>query len=84
MGFDKIVLSRIDYKEKEIRKLNKTMEFIWKPFSQIDNSANEIFTHVQFDSYCLPNSLYFLINDIEYNKTETEMAELAQEFYETL
>ena len=78
------MLSRIDYKEKNIRKLNKTLEFVWKPFSQIDNSKTEIFTHIQHDGYCMPNDFNYLIEDKDINKTDTEFAELAEKFYGTL
>ena len=84
MGFDKIVLSRIDYKEKEIRKENKTMEFIWKPFSQIDNSKSEIFTHIQFQGYCMPDGFGYFLDDKDINKTDKEIAEISKNFYETL
>lgn len=85
MGFKNIVLSRIDFKEKEIRKVNKSMEFIWRPFSQIPNSDNEIFTHIQWDGYCMPGGLDALINDKEivYNTTEM-LANYAKRFYETV
>jgi lysosomal alpha-mannosidase len=84
MGFKNIVLSRIDYKEKEIRKKNKTMEFVWKPFSQIDNSTTEIFTHIQFDGYCMPGKFGNLIDDKEINFTDVQLANVSLEFYYTL
>ena len=84
MGFKNIVLSRIDYKEKEIRKKNQTMEFIWKPFSQIENVNTEIFTHIQYDGYCMPGDLGFLIEDKDINKTDSEIAVISQKFYDTM
>lgn len=84
MGFNNIVLSRIDYKEKEIRKKNQTMEFIWKPFSQIENVKTEIFTHIQYDGYCMPGDFGYLIEDKDINKTDSEIAVISQKFYETL
>ncbi len=80
MGFNNIVISRIDYKEKEIRKKNQTMEFIWKPFSQIENVKTEIFTHIQYDGYCMPGDLGFLINDKDINKTDSEIAVISEKF----
>ena len=84
MGFKNIVLSRIDYKEKEQRKLNKTMEFVWKPFSQVGNLNTEIFTHIQFDGYCMPGDFGYLIDDKEINKTDAEIANISLNFYNTL
>ncbi len=84
MGFKNIVLSRIDYKEKEIRKKNQTMEFVWKPFSQIENVNTEIFTHIQYDGYCMPGDLGFLIEDKDLNKTDSEIAVISKKFYETM
>lgn len=73
LGFKKIVLVRIDYKEKEIRRKNKALEFYWFPYyntaaEQKDlanlSEANfnkmkktKIFTHITFDHYCPPASL---------------------------
>lgn len=84
MGYENIVLSRIDYKEKSIRKLNKTLEFLWKPFSQVDNSNTEIFTHIQNDGYCMPGGFGYFVEDKDLNKTEAEFEVIAVKFYETL
>lgn len=37
MGFETIVFVRIDYKEKNIRRANKTMEFNWRPYFDLAN-----------------------------------------------
>jgi hypothetical protein len=54
MGFEQLVIVRIDYREKEQRKESKTMEFIWKPYVNVEKS---IFTHVTYGHYNPPDSL---------------------------
>lgn len=53
LGFEKIVFVRIDYKEKEIRRENSSLEFNWKPYkdlglfskSQNNLNNNELFNN---------------------------------------
>jgi len=42
---------RIDYREKALRKKEKTMEFIWQPFYDIDKGKANILTHVTYGHY---------------------------------
>jgi lysosomal alpha-mannosidase len=51
LGFNNLVMVRIDEKEKEIRKNKKEMEFIWKPYYEIDNGDSKIFTHITYNHY---------------------------------
>jgi len=43
---DALFAARIDYKERNYRKWNHELEFIWKP-----SEDTEIFTHIMTDHY---------------------------------
>jgi len=89
LGFKKIVLVRIDYKEKEIRRRNKALEFFWFPYyntaaeqSELQNlsEANfnkmkktKIFTHITFDHYCPPASLADFVLEKKLTFNEEEV-----------
>ena len=72
MGFKKIAFVRIDYKEKEFRKKNKSLEFYWFPYDKINNKA-KIFTHVTFDHYCPPPSLDKFLSEEELSLPQDEI-----------
>lgn len=38
MGFDGLVLGRIDYEDKDVRKSQKTMEVVWRPDVNMGNA----------------------------------------------
>lgn len=51
LGYESLVIVRIDYKEKEIRIKNKELEFIWKPYDEVDGGETKIFTHITHGHY---------------------------------
>jgi len=83
MGFKKIALVRIDYREKNYRKIKKSLEFFYIPFGQIDESV-KIFTHVTFDHYCTPPPLDPFILDqkleLGVDEIKTKAEDLASIF----
>lgn len=48
MGYDSLFLGRIHDKDKEARKINGQMEFIWHPFN---DQKQQLFTHILFNNY---------------------------------
>ena len=46
MGFDTFIFGRLDYEDREQRLQDKTMQFVWKPFSESLGDSVEIFTHI--------------------------------------
>ena len=65
LGFENLVLVRIDYKEKEIRKSKKEMEFIWKPYHSVDQGKANIFTHITHGHYDPDLPFYYEKRPIE-------------------
>jgi len=57
LGFQNLVIVRIDYRDKENRKKNQEMEFLWKPYSSIDNGKSELLTHITWAHYSPENDL---------------------------
>lgn len=61
LGYENLVICRIDHQEKEARKANKTMEFKWIPSEEETHQYNKflgkqqakrfILTHICLDSY---------------------------------
>lgn len=51
LGFENLVIVRIDYREKEIRKNTKSMEFFWRPYKEIDGGKSSILTHTTYKHY---------------------------------
>jgi len=64
---ENLVLVRIDYEEKDQRKKDKTMEFKWKPFYDIDNGKTEIFTHITYGHYSLDEDTFPSSRDLFWN-----------------
>ena len=56
MGFAALFFSREDQVEKEKRRLNKEMEFIWEPMF-LESNGSALFTHIMFDSYMPPDAI---------------------------
>lgn len=54
MGFDAFFYSRLDYQDKEKRLLEKSMEYVWRPFPQDKPYGSEIFTHAMYEHYYPP------------------------------
>jgi len=83
MGFKKIVLVRIDSKDKEARKAQKTLEFYWVPFGQIDNNTR-IFTHVTHDHYNPPGGMEDFMNDVQLSLSEDDLRSRAAKLVENI
>ncbi len=85
MGFEKIAFVRIDYKEKNLRRANKSLEFRWKPFSQIPSyTKTEIFSHITYAHYCPPPSMTGFIDDDVLQLTDPQWESRADQFYKDL
>jgi hypothetical protein len=68
---------RIDYREKEQRKKEKTMEFIWKPYEGIEKS---IFTHITFGHYNPPDSMNGMIYGSKSSPSSYDDTSIYNEF----
>ncbi|XP_058798007.1 lysosomal alpha-mannosidase-like isoform X1 [Phymastichus coffea] len=58
LGFDGMLLNRIDYQDKEQRLQNKTMEFIWEANPSLGQRGN-LFTTVLYNHYSAPPGFCF-------------------------
>ncbi|KAL1517915.1 hypothetical protein ABEB36_001615 [Hypothenemus hampei] len=77
LGFDGVILGRIDYEDKETRVKNKSMEMVWRGSNSLGRKS-DIFTSVLFNHYDAPAGFCFdvlcsdeaLVDDVnspEYN-----------------
>lgn len=94
MGFETIVFVRIDYKEKNIRRANKTMEFNWRPYFDLESEKlysinlkdfkdpkdTAIFTHITADHYCPFSDFGKLNEDTIVKYTEEQLNSEVQKF----
>jgi len=53
LGFENLIFCRMDWREKELRRDDRNMEFIWKPYVDVNGDEASIFTHICFDHYSL-------------------------------
>ncbi|KAF5399826.1 Lysosomal alpha-mannosidase [Paragonimus heterotremus] len=54
-SYDSTFFQRIHYVEKEQRRSNRSLEFLWNPnveTDQLNNNAPYLFTHVFYDTHC--------------------------------
>ncbi|KRT79199.1 glycoside hydrolase [Oryctes borbonicus] len=58
MGFDGILLGRIDYQDKQHRFYTKTPEFIWQSSASLGNKT-DIFTSIMYNTYSPPPGFCF-------------------------
>ncbi|XP_060520627.1 lysosomal alpha-mannosidase-like isoform X2 [Cylas formicarius] len=58
LGFDGLIINRIDYEDKNIRLAKKSMEFIWRGSDSL-GASSDIFTSVMFRHYSAPSGLCF-------------------------
>jgi len=58
LGFEYLVVARIDYKEKDIRKEKKELEFIWYPTWSLDRGQTKIFTYISHDHYSVDYKVF--------------------------
>lgn len=54
MGFEGMFLGRIDYQDREKRRLEKHMEFMWSP-TRSQGHVNDLWTGVLYNHYCPPS-----------------------------
>lgn len=83
MGFTKIAFVRIDYKEKDIRRATKNLEFYWVPYDEFDSEV-KIFTHVTYDHYCPPGGMENFIDDRELSLPYDEVKSRSDTIYDNL
>jgi hypothetical protein len=62
MGFDAFGLSRIDYREKDKRKQDKTLEFIWRGSKTLGDKT-QIFAHILDSGYTTPHEMSYDSSD---------------------
>ncbi|CAH1973774.1 unnamed protein product [Acanthoscelides obtectus] len=58
LGFDGVLLGRIDYQDKHFRLASKTPEMVWKSSQSLGESSN-IFTGVLYNIYIAPSGFCF-------------------------
>jgi len=64
MGFDAWFFARLDYQDKNKRMNDKTMEFVWNPYSDTMGDSANILTHVLYWGYSNPPGMGFdLVDD---------------------
>lgn len=63
MGFDALFFARLDYKDKEKRMNDKSLEWVWIPNQKSLGKDVNILTHVLFNHYSSPGDLNFDILD---------------------
>jgi alpha-mannosidase len=67
LGFDKLVMVRIDFREKEKRIKEKSMEFIWRPYFEIDGGQSKILTHITHGHYSPDDKVFPNLLETNYN-----------------
>jgi hypothetical protein len=77
LGFDKLVIVRIDHRDKDQRKRQKTMEFFWQPYGELNN---KIFTHITHGHYSPPNFLSNMIYQSKSNPSSYNVHSIYQGF----
>ena len=58
MGFDGLFFGRLDYADKSKRKIEKTMEMVWKASRSLQQSSL-LFTGALFNGYGPPEGFCF-------------------------
>ena len=74
MGFENLVLCRIDEKEKNYRKSKGMMEFFWQPYED----SSQIFTYLCNTNYSAPKPLQILNLEELVDLNEDKLHELAE------
>ena len=59
MGFDAFFFARTDYRDKQQRKQDKSLEFLWQPMHDTLGKDAEILAHVLNDHYSAPPGFDF-------------------------
>lgn len=63
MGFDALFFARLDYKDKEKRMNEKSLEWVWMPNKDSLGKEVNLLTHTLFNHYSSPGDLNFDILD---------------------
>lgn len=61
LGYDAVLLGRIDYEDLETRKNNKSMEMVWRGSNSLGRPS-DIFTSVLYNSYSTPGGYCYDVN----------------------
>ena len=59
MGFDAWFFARLDYADKDKRKDEREMEFVWRPNPETFKNDTQIFTHALHSHYSAPDGFNF-------------------------
>ncbi|KAM1014842.1 hypothetical protein ACFX14_044776 [Malus domestica] len=62
VGFDSLFFGRIDYQDRAKRKIEKSLEFVWRGSKSLSSSA-QIFSGAFPENYEPPSGFYFEVND---------------------
>lgn len=63
VGFDSLFFARMDYQDREKRKRDKTLEFVWQGSKSL-GSSSQLFTVIFPRHYDPPDGFTFEINDV--------------------
>ncbi|XP_076949600.1 alpha-mannosidase At3g26720-like [Bidens hawaiensis] len=63
VGFDSLYFARMDYQDREKRKNEKTLEFVWRGSNSL-GSSSQLFTGIFPRHYDPPDGFTFEINDV--------------------
>ena len=63
MGFDALFFARLDYKDKEKRMNDRSLEWVWMPNEQSLGKEVNLLTHVLYHHYSSPENLNFDVLD---------------------
>ena len=66
IGFDAFGINRIHYQDKDNRKKDKNLEFVWRG-SQSLGAKSDVFTHIMDSHYCSPDECDFFSNSAGEN-----------------
>lgn len=59
MGLEAWFFARLDHTDKDERLDNKSMNFLWRPFSEHFGNQKQIFTGAMRDHYCWPEGFWY-------------------------
>ena len=80
MGFENIVLTRLNHQEKKYRIENHNLEFIYDPFKQ----NQKIFTHISYFHYNIRKVLNKYYDDKIIDLNEKQLKDACEKFYQLM
>ena len=80
MGFENIVLTRLNHQEKKYRIENHNLEFIYDPFGQ----NQKIFTHVSYFHYNIRKILNKYYDEKIISLNKNQLKDVCEKFYELM